>query len=71
MVLVDEKNGKAISKSLSGLAVNLSAAWFGVAFITPNFVTAPAPGWLLLLLGDLGFGILFLVISFKLERSLL
>ncbi len=31
------KNKIAFLKSLSGLTINLSTGWFGVAVITPNF----------------------------------
>lgn len=65
------KDKRAAIKSISALAVNLSAGWFGVAFISPNFW--PIVGWreMGLLTTDLGLGIFCWWLSFKLERRLL
>lgn len=66
------KDRKAISKTLSGLAVNLSAAWYAAIFIVPNFAIFPSiPTVVLILTMDLLFGTLFLLIAFKFERKLL
>lgn len=65
------KDKKALIKTIAGLTVNLSAVWFGAVFITPNFspeITAKA---IVALTYDIVFGILFLWLCFKSERSLL
>lgn len=33
----DKKDRQAVIKSLSALSINLSAGWFGVVVIAPNF----------------------------------
>lgn len=53
---------------MSELLVNLAAAWFGAAFIVPNFTGFQIPWSVLLLLGDLGIGIIFLLVAFKLRK---
>jgi len=65
------KEKMAIMKTLSNLSVNLSAGWFGAAFITPNFSQIIGIKEFFLLLLDIAFGILFLWFCYKLERSLL
>lgn len=65
------KDKIAFLKSVSGLTVNLSAGWFGVALITPNFSVIAGTKELFLLLFDITFGILFLWFSYKLEKMLL
>lgn len=57
----------SILKSLTGLSVNLSATWVALAFITPNFSSLDNPDAVYVLLSDLGFAILFLVLSVILE----
>ncbi len=54
--------------SLSGLFVNLSAAWFAAAFLTPAYLSHPV--WPFLLTGNLISGIVFLLASVKLEELL-
>lgn len=56
------------SSVLSDLFVNLSAAWFGAAFVVPNL--ANQPGWFLVLTGNLLNGIVFLAIAVKLKELL-
>lgn len=65
------KDKIAVIRSLSGLAINLSAGWFGVAVITPNFSRIIGTKELFLLLFDIIFGILFLWFSYQLEKMLL
>lgn len=56
-------------KALSGLCINLSAAWFVLAFVTPNFeLSRPDAFWVLTY--DIYFGIVFLLIAVKLEKYL-
>lgn len=57
-------------KALSGLCVNLSAAWFGLAFITPNFADLSSLEVIFVLIRDCFFGIVFLSISAVIERGL-
>ncbi len=57
-------------KSLSGLYVNLSAGFFGLAFITPNFIDIGTGEGLLRLTKDIGFGILFLLLSGMIEEQI-
>jgi len=64
------KDKIALLKSLSGLTINLSAGWFGLALITPNFSVVAGIKELSLLLYDVTFGILFLWFSYKLEKML-
>lgn len=54
-------------KSLSGLFLNFSAAWFGLAFITPNIVGDVSP-WLLT--RNVFFGIFYLLASIQIEALL-
>lgn len=65
------KDRKAAIKSLSGLAVNLSAAWFVLIIIAPNFWPIRGSKEVLLLTEDAFLGMLFLWFSFKMERMLL
>ena len=58
----------AMYRSLSALSVNLSAACFTAAFITPNFSLGTSQDWVAILLGYLSFGVFFLYISYQLER---
>lgn len=53
---------------VSELFVNLSAGWFGAAFIAPNFSHRKAPLKYFLLTLDFILGILFLLIAFQLRR---
>ena len=49
-------------KSLAGLSINISAAWFGLALITPNFINSGLGEFLIVLTRDVTFGIVFLLI---------
>ena len=57
-------------KALSGLAINLSACWFGAAIITFNFLGPSRVGGFWILTYDVLFGILFLLFTVKLEKHL-
>ena len=62
------KDRHAAYGALAALAVNLSAGWFGLVFIVPNFLPISGVRELWLLTVDLLAGTLFLWISFRLER---
>ncbi|MFH1896432.1 MAG: hypothetical protein ABH814_03105 [bacterium] len=66
-----KKDKKAITRSLAGLAVNLSAGWFGLVLIAPNFWPLDGLKGLGFLTLDVFAGTLFLWVSYKLERNLL
>lgn len=55
-------------KTLSGLFVNLSAAWFATIFIIPAF--SQRSDWLFVLTVNLMYGIVYLLLSVKLEELL-
>lgn len=57
-------------KALSSLSINISAAWFGVVIIAPNFLPLEGLKSLLLLTADVSAGILFLIVTVRLERRL-
>lgn len=57
-------------KSISSLFVNLSATWFGAAFITPNLVRLSEREALILLTKYFLSAILCLMLSIKIEDYL-
>jgi len=57
-------------KAFSGLCINLSAVWFGLAIITPNFVNLKEAEAIFVLLKDLFFGIVFLNLTALLEKRI-
>ena len=57
-------------KAFSGLCINLSAAWFGLAFVTPNFADLSNINILWVLIRDVLFGIVFLVLTAMIERRM-
>lgn len=57
-------------RAFSGLSVNLSAAWFAAAFITPNFADVRTPAALVVLMLDLLFGTVSLAVVIRLEELL-
>ena len=57
-------------KAFSGLCINLSAAWFGLAFVTPNFADLSNINILWVLIRDVLFGIVFLVLTAIIERRM-
>ncbi len=57
---------KPLFHALSGLCINLSAAWFGAAFFTRGFFSNP--DWLLTLITYMIYGMLFLYVSVALQQ---
>lgn len=64
------KLSKAWLKALSGLSINLSAAWFATALIGVNIAAPKEFGELLVLTFNLVFGIIFLLLTVKFEENL-
>lgn len=60
----------AFLKALSQVLGNLSATWFAVAFITPNFSNLSSTETLIVLTKDVSFGIVFLLATTLIERQL-
>ncbi len=58
------------AKTISNILQNLSAGWFGLAFITPNFIQIDGTQDFFVLTLDILFGILFLLLSVKIEQML-
>lgn len=57
-------------RAFSGLSINISAGWFGVAFIGPN-VSFPSTLWeILVLTWNITLGIIFLLLTVFIERIL-
>ena len=61
---------KSALRAYSAIFSNLSAGWFGVAFITPNFIQASSIELLITLTKDLAFGILCLLATIVIEREI-
>lgn len=61
---------QAFLKSLAAVTGSLSAAWFAVAFITPNFPNLSTPETLILLTKDISYGIVLLLVTTLIERKL-
>lgn len=57
-------------RALASVLGNLSAAWFVVAFITPNFADITSFEGALVLTRDILFGIVFLLAATIIERLL-
>lgn len=57
-------------RALSGLSINISAAWFALAFIGPNVSFPDSPEDFLKLTLNIVFGIVFLLLTVYLERRL-
>ncbi|MBI4079547.1 MAG: hypothetical protein HY429_04605 [Candidatus Levybacteria bacterium] len=57
------KKYRPLIRAFSGLFVNLSAVWFAVAFITPNFSDITTPEGFFALTRNVLSGILFLLAS--------
>jgi len=64
------KTYSAFLKMLSAVMANLSAAWFAIAFITPNFSHLSTIEIMILLTKDISFGIVFLLAATLIERQL-
>ena len=61
---------KSWLKALSALSINMSAAWFGVVAVAPNFWPPVGLKSFLLLTTDIFAGTLFLLMTVKLEGVL-
>ena len=64
------KNTRAFLKALSQVLANISAAWFVLAFVTPNFSNLPLTEIITVLTKDILLGIVFLLASTLIERYL-
>lgn len=60
----------AFLKTLSAVLANLSAGWFGLAIVTPNFSSLFSQETIILLTKDISFGIVFLIAATLIERRL-
>jgi len=56
-------------KALSGLSINLSAAWYGAVLIAPNFAPINSLFRASVLFYDIVFGTIFLYLAVMLERK--
>ncbi len=65
---MSRKTKKAWLRTLSGLTINLSAGWFGLVLITPNFTDLSKIDGFIVLLGYLFLGIIFLFLTAFIER---
>jgi len=59
---------RAWLKTLAGFFINLSASWFGVAVISPNFFHLNVLQIMLFLTKNLGISILCLLATVKIEK---
>ena len=66
---MSKKYKKAWMKTLSGICGNISAAWLGLTFITPNFVGLANFHIIIVLIRDIFFGIVFLLLAVYFERK--
>lgn len=64
------KNTRALLRASSSVSANLAAAWFAVAFITPNFTDLKNPDAIFFLTKNILLAIVFLGITALLERAL-
>ncbi len=71
MLTIRKKDKKAFMKALTALSGNLAAGYFGLVLIAPNFLPLNNVINVLVLTYDFVLGIVFLWITYKLERSLL
>ncbi|MGH7203087.1 MAG: hypothetical protein ACREHC_01440 [Candidatus Levyibacteriota bacterium] len=71
MVTFRKKDKEAWVKAFTALSGNLAAGYFGLVLIAPNFSPLRSVTDVLILTYDLVLGIVFLWITYKLERSLL
>lgn len=63
--------GRPLLKALAAVTGNFSAAWFALAFVTPNFTSIFRLEGVLVLTKNVVLGILFLVATAILEKTLL
>ena len=62
------RNSRAFLKALSQVFANLSATWFTLAFVTPNFSNVFNTKSIIVLTTDIVFGIVFLALTTIVER---
>ncbi len=55
--------------AVAGVCQNLSAAWFGVIFISPGFEVLQKPEWPLVLIVSFTFGMVMLYLSVYLTKQ--
>lgn len=58
---------KSWLKSIGGLCINLSAAWFAVIIITPRVFYQDLTDLIIFLTKNIAFGIFFLLLSVRIE----
>ena len=61
------KFNQAFLASLSDWLINVSAGWFGAAFIVPAFSKSPKRINLLWLIIDIGFAIFSFILGYRLK----
>ncbi|OGE14326.1 hypothetical protein A2111_00700 [Candidatus Daviesbacteria bacterium GWA1_38_6] len=61
---------KIVRISIADLLINLSAGWFGLAFVAPFLAERTLLVKIAVLTTDVGFGILFLIAAIWLRRRL-
>lgn len=66
---MNKKDKASLLKVVSGVCGNLSAGWFGLILIAPSLERLSTPEEWIALTQSLGFGILFMIFAFGLERS--
>lgn len=66
---MNKRYKKAWLRMLAGVCGNITAGWFGLAFITPNFVNLSNTDGVIVLTRDVLLGIVFLLIGVLLERK--
>lgn len=59
---------KPWTRAVSGLLLNLSAAWFGIVLVVPTFFSRP--DWLFVLTVNVTYGIVSLWASVELDKLL-
>lgn len=65
-----EINKVAWLKTASVLSGNISAAWFILTFVTPNFTNLNNFDSFIVLFRDVAYGIVFMVLTFIFERQI-
>lgn len=67
-VSLSKKDKLVWYKVISGICGNLAAGWFGLILIVPGFSLPDSFDKFLVLTKSIALGILFMWLSFKLER---
>lgn len=71
MISFKKKDKAALVKAVSAISGNIAAGYFGLVLIASNFLPMRTIADALLLTYDVLLGIVFLWITYRLERSLL